>query len=95
MKPTPTTIEQFTVTCTRDLVTRLVDTFHKGSQEEKNEVKSAFMRLTTEMFNNGVKHDEQCRQLLQLALDGLKFSAWPLTDTSSGHSAAATGAKVR
>ena len=80
MKHTATSIEQLTVTCTRDLVSRIAETFHKGPPEQKNEIKDAFHVMTLEMFNDGVPHAEQCKQLLQVALDGLSFNLWPKLD---------------
>lgn len=77
MKQTPSTIEQFAVTQARDLAIRVVEVFHKGSDEEKSEARTAIRTMCSEMFNEGVKNDEQVRQLLQLSLDGLNHGTWP------------------
>ncbi len=93
MKQTPSTIEQFAVNNTRDLAIRLVDTFHKGTEDEKMEAKRAILVMCNEMFNDGVKCVDQCRTLLESVRDGLEFDSWPVRETV-GQGAGAVGHKA-
>jgi hypothetical protein len=92
-RPTPTVLEQFTVTATRDLAIRIIDTFHPGEAHEQMEAKRAFVSMVTEMFSQGVQSVDQCKVLLNAIRDGLEFGAWPTRETV-GQTAHAVGEKA-
>lgn len=92
-KQTPSTIEQFAVNNTRDLAIRIVETFHKGGEEEKMEAKRAFLSMCTEMFDEGVKPCDQVLALLKSMREGLEYESWPVRETV-GQGANAIGHKA-